>query len=76
MIVIYIWFGIGTFLAICSFIQWCLEGCLIAEGDDPRDRFYYLYGMLQNVFFSFLLGPILLVVHIMSGAPILPYKRG
>jgi len=67
------WFGIGTFVAIVNFTQWCFDGCLIGEG--PEDRFYYLSGMLQNVFFGFVFGPILLVIQITQGMPILPQKH-
>lgn len=70
-----IWFGLGTFVALVNFIQWCLDDCLIGEGDDPRDRFYYFYGMLQNVFFGFVFGPIILLTQIIMDMPILPQRR-
>lgn len=70
------WFGIGAFVAVVNFVQWCLDGYLISEGDDPRDRFYYLYGMLQNVASGFVLGPMILVMQIAMGMPILPRRKG
>ena len=70
------WFGIGTFVAAVNFAQWCLDGYLIGEGDDPRDRFYYFYGMLFNVVSGFFLGPIILFTQITMCMPIFQQRKG
>ena len=68
------WFGLGTFVALVNFTQWCFDDFHIGEGTDPRDRFYYFIGMLQNVFFGFVFGPVILLWQITSGMPILPQR--
>ena len=68
-----IWFGLGVFVALVNFTQWCFDGCLIGEG--PEDPYYYLTGMLQNVLGGLIIGPILLVTQIMHRMPILPTRR-
>ncbi len=68
------WFGLGAFVAIVNFIQWCFDGCLIGEG--PEDPYYYLFGMMQNALSGFFLGPIILLIQIVTGMPILPHRRG
>lgn len=67
------WFGIGAFVALMNFVQWCLEDCLVGEG--PEDRFYYLSSMLQRVFFGFAFGPIILFIQLSTGMSIFPWRR-
>ena len=67
------WFGIGAFVAIGNFIQWCFDGYLI--GDGPEDPYYYLVGMVKSVLVGFFLGPIILGTQLLLGMPILPHRK-
>ena len=67
------WFGLGAFVAIVNFIQWCFDGCLIGEG--PEDPHYYLFGMMQSVLSGFFLGPIILATQLLLRMPILPHRK-
>ena len=72
-----IWLACGIFNAVCYVIQWIFEGALI--GDGPEDPYYHLTGMLFNTFWSFVFGPIILIMQMVMGAPIIPrrpYKGG
>lgn len=68
------WFGCGAFVAVVNFLQWCLDGYNI--GDGPEDPYYWFNGMLFNVVSGFFLGPMILVMQIVMGMPILPRRKG
>ena len=80
MTFVYCWFGIGLFVATMTFIQWIFDGRPIhAERNDGMEGtwndYYYLKGMLFNVFFHFLLGPIILGIQWGTRMPIFPRKN-
>lgn len=72
MTFLYIWFGCGLFSAAMVVLQWIYEGCLVHDMDGD---YYYLKGSVANFFGTLITGPIVLVIQIFAGMPVIPRKE-